>query len=125
LHAAAFSGNFEVVRMLIECHPPYISARDEDGWTPLLAASIGNNFKDGPVLRLLLEHGADINVQHRDSRTPLHVASTEGALEVVRLLLEQGADIEAKDDGGKTPLQVATDLRRDEVVKLLREHGVK
>jgi ankyrin repeat protein len=125
LHAAASSGNFEVVRILIEYDPAYINARDEDEWTPLFWASEGHNFKDGSVPRLLLEHGADINAQSQSGRTPLHVASDNGALEVVCLLLERGADVEAKSNVGKTALQYAADMEHDEVVELLREHGAK
>jgi hypothetical protein len=125
LHAAAYSGNLEVVRRLIEYDPAYINARDEGGFTPLLMESEGCNSKDGSVVRLLLEHGADINVQNQDGETPLHEASTYGALEVVRLLLEHGADVEAKDNYGKTVLQVAAEYGHDEVVEFLREHGAK
>jgi hypothetical protein len=60
LHAVAYSGNLEVVRRLIEYDPAYINARDENGQTPLDLASTGYRFKDGSVLRLLLEHGAVI-----------------------------------------------------------------
>jgi hypothetical protein len=125
LHAAAFSGNFEVVRKLIEYDPADINARDEYGWTPLLSASGGHHFKDASVLRLLLEHGADINVQGQLGQTPLYWASYNGALEVVRLLLEHGAGVEAKDIFGQTALQYAADRGHDEIVKLLREHGAK
>jgi Ankyrin repeats (3 copies) len=125
LHAAAFSGNFEVVRILIECDRADINATDRIGWTPLLWASRGPNFEDGSVLRLLLEHGADINLQNQIGWTPLHLASFNGALEVVRLLLEHGADVKAKDKKGKTALQVAAWKRHDKVVKLLREYGAK
>jgi hypothetical protein len=125
LHAAAYSGNFEVVRILIEYDPANVDAKSWGGSTPLLSASAGHHFKDGSVLRLLLEHGADINVQSQSGRTPLHWASTYGALEVVRVLLEHGADVEAKENSGKTALQEAADMGRDEVVKLLRDHGAK
>ena len=129
LHGAADSGNYEVVRMLIEYyHDPafkFINARDGAGWTPFHWASQGSNFKDGSVLRLLLEHGADINGQNRNGWTPLHVASSMGALEVVRLLLEHGADLEAKGNNGQTALRVAAGRRHGKVVKLLREHGAK
>ncbi|KAF8493423.1 hypothetical protein F5888DRAFT_1908675 [Russula emetica] len=125
LHAAAHSGKFEVVRILIEYDPADINARSGNGSTPLHWASIGDNFNDGSVIRLLLEHGADINAQNQDGRTPLHWASYNWALEVVRLLLEHGADVEAKSNDGKTALQEAADRGYDEIVKLLREHGAK
>ena len=125
LHGAAYSGNLEVVRILIEYNPAYINARDEGGRTPLDWASRGHNFKDGSILRLLLEHGAVINMQDQDGWTPLHTASRFGALEVVRVLLEHGADVEAKDNVGETALQFAAEFGQDEVVKFLREHGAK
>jgi hypothetical protein len=125
LHAAAFSGNFEVTRILIECDPADINAGDRLGSTPLHWASGGLYFKDGSVLRLLLEHGADINVQDNDGWTPLHCASFIGVLEVVRLLLEQGGDAEARGNDGKTALEVAADRGHEEVVELLRGHGTK
>ena len=125
LHAIANSGNFEVSRKLIEYNPAFINAGDETGWTPLHWASGSSNFKDGSVVRLLLEHGADINAQDQIGWTPLYHASYCGVLEVVRLLLEHGADVEAKDINGKTPLHEAADMGHDEVVKLLREHGAK
>jgi ankyrin repeat protein len=126
LHSAAFSGNFEVVRKLIDYDPADIDVRDGVGETPLLWAAGGVNFKDGSVHRLLLEHGADINVQTLIGWTPLHWASFKGALEVVRLLLEHGADVEAKDKDGKTALEeAASRFGHDKVVELLREYGAK
>jgi ankyrin repeat protein len=130
LHPAAYTGSLEVVKKLIEYDPAYINARDMFEYTPLLCASGGLHFKDSSTFRLLLERGADIDVQEEDGWTPLHVASRYGALEVMRLLLEHGVDIEAKDKTGKTPLQSAATSdegvdRLDEVVKLLREHGAK
>jgi ankyrin repeat protein len=125
LHAAAYSGNIEVARKLIEYDPAYINAKDGDGWTPLYWASEGHNFKDGSVLRLLLEHGADINVRTKAGRTPLHRASYNGALEVVRLLLEHGSGVKVKDKFGETALQNAAEEGHDKVVELLREHGAK
>jgi hypothetical protein len=125
LHGAAFSGNLEVVRILIEYDPADINARDEDGSTPLLFASQCQDFKDGSVLQLLLEHGADVNVQDQIGWTPLHQASINGALEVVCLLLDHGADVELKNNYGQTALQVTAERRYDRVVKLLREHEAK
>ena len=125
LHAAAFSGNLEVIRILIEYDPADINARSLSGSTPLHWASGSHYLKDSSVLQLLLEHGTDINAQTHAGRTPLHLASFNGALEVVRLLLEHGADVEVKNESGMTALQEAADRGRDEVVELLRVHGAK
>ena len=83
-------------------------------------ASRRDDLKEGSVLRLLLEHGADINGRSKSGKTPLHWGSYYGALEAVRLLVEHDADVEAKDNDGKTALQLA---HGDKAVKLLREHG--
>jgi ankyrin repeat protein len=123
LHAAAFSGKFKVVRKLIEYDRADINARDGGGSTPLLLASGGQYSKDGSVIRLLLEHDADINLQSDFGHTPLHWASIHGVLEVVRLLLEHGADVEVKNNHDKTALQLAANRGHDEVVKLLQEHA--
>ena len=125
LHGAAYSGNFEVSRILIECDPAGINSSDGFGWTPLHYASGRDVLKVGSVLRLLLEHGADINVQGQGGRTSLHFASHSGKLEDVRLLLEHGADVEVKGNDGMTASQEAAKRGHDEVVKLLREHGAK
>ena len=131
LHGAAWSGNLEVVRILIEYDSTSINAtsREEDRWTPLHFASGSRYSKTGSVqvsvVRLLLERGADINARDATGWTPLHQASYSGAVEVVRLLLENGADVEAKVYDGRTVLQIADDRGHDEIVKLLREYGAK
>jgi ankyrin repeat protein len=133
LHSAAYVEKFETVQKLIE-YGADIDARNILGWTPLCLASRGLHFKDGSVLRLLLEHGGDVNARgDNDGFTPLLLASENGALEVVRLLLEHGADVGAVSVDGKTALQVVGETlygevdqgRCDEITKLLVEHGAK
>ena len=125
LHSTARSGNLKVLRILIEYDPACVNARNEWGSTPLYWASGSESLNGSPVIRDLLEHGADINVQNNVGRTPLHWASEDAPLEVVRLLLEHGADVDVKDNDGKTALQVAAEGGYDKIVELLREHGAK
>lgn len=60
-------------------------------------------------MRLLLDHGADVNVQRIGGTTPLMCAAwpwpfdTE-AVETLSLLLSHGADVNAVDQQGKTAL---------------------
>jgi ankyrin repeat protein len=125
LHSAAFRGKFGVVQKLIE-YDADINARDAHGGTPLFDALDGENLQDSSILRLLLDHGADINAARKDhGQTPLHRASTYGTVEFVRLLLDYGADVEANNNNGETALQVAATWGYDEIVELLQEHGAK
>ena len=44
--------------------------------------------EDVEGVRLLLQHGAKVNIQDNDLWTPLHVAAACGTIEIVKLLLE-------------------------------------
>ena len=50
-------------------------------------------------VRLLLDHGADVNAFDPLGRTPLMYAAASDLLplDVVKLLVERGADVNAKD----------------------------
>jgi ankyrin repeat protein len=64
------------------------------------------------IVRLLLDHGADVNVRDNDSTTPLYCALQEGHLEVVQLLLGCGAGADARGKSRQTPLHLALQDRR-------------
>ena len=116
LSLAAYTGHFEVVRMLLK-HNADTNARDSSGWTPLHIATFCGRVD---IVRLLLNHGADPKAGDKNHhQTSLHKASSEGHLDVVHPLLEHGADVEAKDYQGRTAYQIALDNGHDEVVQLL------
>ncbi|KAL2158803.1 hypothetical protein VTH06DRAFT_3995 [Thermothelomyces fergusii] len=54
--------------------------------------------------RLLLEHGASVDIRDGHGRTPLHWAAEAGHEAVVRLLVAAGANINAASRDGVTPL---------------------
>jgi ankyrin repeat protein len=97
-----------------------LAVPDNDGWTPLNAASDSGHIE---VVKLLLEEGADHAVQINDGWTPLNNASANGHIKVVGLLLEEGADHAVPNNGGWTPLNTASRTGHIEVVKLLLEKG--
>jgi ankyrin repeat protein len=49
------------------------------------------------IVELLVQKGADLNVQDQDSRTPLHLACDGGHLNIVELLVQKGADLNVQD----------------------------
>lgn len=60
---------------------------------------------------------------NHDGRTPLHVASLEGQLQVIRHLLGKGASPHVIDNHGQTPLHDAIRSANEEAILLLREFG--
>lgn len=77
-----------------------------DGQTPLFAA-IDFGREDTDIVKLLLKHGAQINIKATDGETPLHHAVTKQNKRMVEVLLSNGADVNAKDNSGKMPLTLA------------------
>ena len=124
LYSAAFYGDLEMVRVLLE-YEVDIHARSVSGRTPLHAASKDRHLNDPEVVRILLERGADVNARDNSGNTPLHLASRDGRIDAVLVLLGHGADVEAEDGMGRTPFQVASEAPEDEIAKLLKEHGDK
>jgi serine/threonine-protein phosphatase 6 regulatory ankyrin repeat subunit B len=73
------------------------------------------------MVRVLLEHKADVDKAKGDGVTPLYIASENGHLDVVRVLLEHKADVnKARDDGG-TPLYIASQNGHLDMVRVLLE----
>jgi cytohesin len=123
LFSAVITGNLdEVKQIVIDCGVnPNIKGPNPNpfGFTLLHYAAMDGRHE---IAKLLLEHGADPNIQDNNGRTPLHWAAWKGHLEVVELLLEHGADPNVQDYGGMTPLHYAA-TGHLEVVELLLEHG--
>lgn len=94
------------------------------GTTAVYAAAL---HADPTVVRLLLEAGADPNVESTDDGegTPLCAAACWGYDEVVRELLAHGADPGQREDGGRgySPLLWASKNGHREAVRLLLEAG--
>jgi len=66
----------------------------------------------------------DPNVKDYDARTPLHIASAEGAFSVVQWLVqEEAVDVNPLDRHQKTPLEEAARNDHTEVVRLLSDKG--
>ena len=88
--------------------------------TPLMEASSGGYID---IVKLLLEHTADVNSQSQAGNTALIYACCGGYEDVVEVLLNHGADIEAHNENGHTPLMEAASGGHVNVAKMLLERG--
>ncbi len=113
--------------------PGTSSHLETGGATPLLFAA---DRSDVPLMRLLLELGADPLLPNFNNTTPLLAAAGVGtrepleeageeseALEAVKLMLEIGADINTVNNDGDTAMHGAAYNISPLVVKLLAERG--
>jgi ankyrin repeat protein len=106
------------------------------GATPFLLAA---KSADVPLLRVLLECGADPSIKTNNNTTPLMVAAGVGiwapgenpgtheeALAAVKLILDLGADVNAIDDNGDTALHGAVYRGGNIlVIQVLADKGAK
>jgi hypothetical protein len=120
---AAEGGHVGVVRWLVDQGAATNNASHDDGYTALcLACLLGRT----PVVRLLLERGADPTTANNEGWTPLVTAPYQGHLEVVRLLLGHAsakATTNCRSNDGRTALWVACYRGRRAVVRALLENG--
>ena len=124
LHAAAYEGDSEIVRVFLDCKVD-VNPKCYEDRTPLHLALQNWAPDHFEAVRLLLENGANPNARMSDGSTPLHLASSRGTVEVAQLLLKYGADVEAKDDYGRTAFQVAPRRGCYEIANLLSVHCTK
>jgi uncharacterized protein len=141
------SGNMsslELVRQLV-AHGADVNVRLENGAsgrgeftttgsTPFLLAA---RASDAPLMKVLLELGADPKVANADDCTPLLAATGVGALgdgdetagtedealKAVQMLLKLGANVNAVDKNGETVMHGAAYQSRSKLVQLLAERG--
>jgi ankyrin repeat protein len=137
--------SLQFVRKLVE-HGADVNARakrrsagkgelNRYGATPFLLAA---DTADVPLMKLLVELGADPTLPNADNATPLMAAAGLGtlapreeagteaeALEAVQLAFELGGDLNAIDDNGETAMHGAAYASFPKIVRWLADHGAR
>lgn len=84
--------------------------------TPLFYAIDVGDIK---IVKLLIEHEANIYGLNSDLETPLHIAVQGNHVEIVRLLLENSCSVSSEDIYGNKPIFYAKEHAYNEIIELL------
>ncbi|KAF1970378.1 ankyrin [Bimuria novae-zelandiae CBS 107.79] len=141
LHTAALRLSVRVVRALLG-HGLAVDAKNDNDETPLQKAvsipavlreedyndpTLISKFAAGRVLivRMLLEHGADVNSKDKLDRSILHSSADSRPLTATtpEILLDAGADLESFSDRQDAPIHSAAACNNWEMIELLVERG--
>ncbi|WP_425385027.1 ankyrin repeat domain-containing protein [Wolbachia endosymbiont (group B) of Schoenobius gigantella] len=97
-----------------------INAQGKLGRTSLHLASGAGEWDKA---KLLLDRGANTEVQDEFDYTPIFLATQSGKCSIVKLLLDRGANIDAQDKESKTLLHFAASGNNLDMVQFLLDRG--
>eukprot|EP00743_Colponemidia_sp_Colp-15_P007940 GILK01008600.1.p1 GENE.GILK01008600.1~~GILK01008600.1.p1 ORF type:complete len:636 (-),score=104.41 GILK01008600.1:115-2022(-) len=102
----------------LRMQPELAKARCKD--TGLSAVAVACSTGNLPLVEVLLQHGADLNVPNKAGWTPLMLAVFNGHLDIVKLLLTQyKTDVNCRSKQGTTPLMQAALQGRLDMLEVL------
>lgn len=121
---AIYLGLKDIVDLLLQSYTnAELTSSVYTSWTPLMYAA-ASGFED--MVQMLLNRGANVQVQNEDNGTALQIAATNGYSDIVKLLLDHtgGRDVlEIQNSSGCTPLLATCEAGHAEVVKILLDAG--
>jgi ankyrin repeat protein len=123
LHKAAKLDNIHCVEFLLT-KGISASVKDNGGRMPLHYCVANHSFTNdrAKIVKLLLDHGADMEDKTDSGIPALHLAAVYGTTDMVQLLLNLGANVNAKNEQGDTLLHFASKKSKQEIALLLLDH---
>ncbi|HCT30268.1 MAG TPA: ankyrin repeat domain-containing protein [Bacteroidales bacterium] len=102
IHTAIITNNVDVLKQHIAFGKNLDKREPINGSTPLITAIVFDKIE---IATMIINAGADLNIQNNDGSTALHTASFFCKPEIVKLLLSKGANKTIKNKYGQTPYE--------------------
>ena len=108
LARAAKTKDLPVMRLLLDGGAdPAITLKDRTTTAMIAAAGGGGEANALDAVKLLVEHGVDVNAFNTNGQTLLHNAAARGANSIIEYAAEKGARLDRKDKQARTALDIA------------------
>ncbi len=120
LYSAIKHDDFELVKKLLIGNLSAVSIPDQDGWPPLILASI---YSSKDLVKFLIDNNADINQKNIYGGTAIMHAALRNRIEIVRILLNAGANVHDADSNLQYVIIWAVRSENIRIVKLIIEKG--
>jgi ankyrin repeat protein len=106
----------EILELFLQHKETDINKRDKKTMqiTPLMLACSENKEN---IVKLLLEYGADVNLQDENGLTALIHSNNNN---IIELLLKYGADVNLSTNNGKTVFDYAEEIKTQEGIEILK-----
>ena len=108
------------VNQLLDCGADVNSTEQFSGESALHAACGRGTLS---CIKVLLEHGIDVNIRNQEGMVALHLAAKSGDDEVVKALITNKPALNVQDSTGLSPLLAAIDRDNTSTALLLLQHG--
>lgn len=109
--------NYKGFAELLTKYPNYpVDNKTVDGWTLLHIASY---FDFSLAVKLLIQKGANVNIEEKSGTTPLLMAVSNKSVGCVDTLLQHEASIDKANKKGFTPLMSAAYNGNQEILEIL------
>mmetsp|Transcript_4085 Transcript_4085/g.6939 ORF Transcript_4085/g.6939 Transcript_4085/m.6939 type:complete len:2139 (-) Transcript_4085:201-6617(-) len=122
LHHAVDNGNIEMLMWLHEMQVD-VNVVNSSGMTAVLVAIEATPFDMDVLHYLVVEMGADINLNAPGNFTAMHAAANTGNIQAADFLYEMGMPNDEKTVDGKTALMFACSQGHLELAKMLHGNG--